>query len=98
MIAVEEAKGTETTLDVVDGMQFDRGFLSPYFVTDPEKLEATTSDYDREKLEERPAKLAGGVAVIRVGAASEAELKSRLAQRRQHSRFSFPSSRLFGIR
>jgi chaperonin GroEL len=219
VISVEEAKGTETTLEVVDGMQFDRGFLSPYFVTDPEQLEAvlqeplvllcekkisnlkdllplleqvakmnssllivaedveaealatlvvnmirgvlpcaavkapgfgdrrktilqdiailtgakviseelglkletvtinelgktkrvvidrenttiiggagskeaiearcneirkqiqtTTSDYDREKLEERLAKLAGGVAVIRVGAASEAELKSR---------------------
>ena len=219
VISVEEAKGTETTTEVVDGMQFDRGFLSPYFVTDPEKLEAvlqeplvllcekkitnlkdllplleqvakmsssllivaedleaealatlvvnmlrgvlpcaavkapgfgdrrktmlqdiatltgakviseelglkletvtinelgkakrividrenttiiggagskeaiearcneirkqiqtTTSDYDREKLEERLAKLAGGVAVVRVGAASEAELKSR---------------------
>ena len=40
VISVEEAKGTETTLGVVEGMQFDRGFLSPYFVTDPEKLEA----------------------------------------------------------
>ena len=39
-VTVEEAKGTETVLDVVDGMQFDRGFLSPYFVTDPEKMEA----------------------------------------------------------
>ena len=40
-VTVEEAKGTETTLDVVEGLQFDRGYLSPYFVTDPEKLEAT---------------------------------------------------------
>lgn len=44
VISVEEAKGTETTLEVVEGMQFDRGFLSPYFVTDPEKLEAVLED------------------------------------------------------
>jgi chaperonin GroEL len=43
-ITVEEAKGTATTLDVVEGMQFDRGFLSPYFVTDPQKMEAVLED------------------------------------------------------
>jgi chaperonin GroEL len=38
VISVEEAKGTETSLEIVEGMQFDRGYLSPYFVTDPEKM------------------------------------------------------------
>src|SRR6266540_3956671 len=44
VITVEEAKGLETTLEMVDGMQFDRGYLSPYFVTDPEKMEAVLED------------------------------------------------------
>src|SRR5215203_3371811 len=44
VITVEEAKGLETTLETVEGMQFDRGYLSPYFVTDPEKMEAAVED------------------------------------------------------
>jgi chaperonin GroEL len=196
VITVEEAKSLDTTLDVVEGMQFDRGYLSPYFVTDAERMEVvaragkpllvvaedmegealamlvvnklrgtlqgcavkapgfgdrrkamlddvailtngkaisedlgiklenvtlqdlgrakrvtidrdntiiidgagkksdiegrcnqiraqiedTTSDYDREKLQERLAKLAGGVAVVKVGAATEAELKEKKAR------------------
>src|SRR3989441_707717 len=129
VITVEEAKGLETTLETVDGMQFDRGYLSPYFITDAEKMEAvledayvlvhekkiatmkdllpvlekvaqsgkqadiqgrigqikaaiekSTSDYDKEKLQERLAKLAGGVAVINVGAATETEMKEKKAR------------------
>src|SRR5439155_1331375 len=183
VITVEESKSADTVLDVVEGMQFDRGYLSPYFVTDAErmecvledalvlinekkisvmkdmlplleqvaragkplliiaedvegealatlvvnklrgtlhtcavkapgfgdrrkamlediatvtggkaitedlgmklenlKLEEPSSDYDREKLQERLAKLAGGVAVIKVGAATETEMKEKKAR------------------
>jgi chaperonin GroEL len=44
VITVEEAKAMETTLDLVEGMQFDRGYLSPYFVTDPERMECMLED------------------------------------------------------
>src|SRR5205085_264191 len=126
VITVEESKSADTVLDVVEGMQFDRGYLSPYFVTDAERMEAvledaivlihekkisvmkdntpivegggkssaiegrikqiraqieeTTSDYDREKLQERLAKLAGGVAVVKVGAATETAMKEKKAR------------------
>jgi chaperonin GroEL len=40
VVSVEEAKGTETTIEMVEGMQFDRGYLSPYFITDPQRMEA----------------------------------------------------------
>jgi chaperonin GroEL len=44
VVSVEEAKGIETVLDVVEGMQFDRGYISPYFVTDPQKMEAELTE------------------------------------------------------
>src|SRR4029078_4847381 len=44
VITVEESRTLETALEVVEGMQFDRGYLSPYFVTDPERMEATLED------------------------------------------------------
>ncbi len=44
VITVEESKGTDTTVDVVEGMQFDKGYISPYFVTDPERMEAVLED------------------------------------------------------
>lgn len=44
VVSVEEAKGTETLLEVVEGMQVDRGYLSPYFITDPEKMQAVLED------------------------------------------------------
>jgi chaperonin GroEL len=40
VITIEESKGTQTTLEIVEGMQFDRGYISPYFITDPERMEA----------------------------------------------------------
>jgi chaperonin GroEL len=77
VISVEEAKGTQTAVEVVEGMQFDRGFLSPYFITDSEKLEAALEDpfimlYDKRinnlndllPLLEQVAKMSGSLLIV----------------------------------
>lgn len=85
VISVEEAKGTETALEVVEGMQFDRGFLSPYFITDSEKLEAVLEEpvillYDKKitnlkdllPLLEQVAKMSGSLLIVAEDVESEA--------------------------
>jgi chaperonin GroEL len=85
VISVEEAKGTETMLEVVEGMQFDRGFLSPYFITDTEALEAALDEpfillYDKKitslkdllPLLEQVAKMSGSLLIVAEDVESEA--------------------------
>jgi chaperonin GroEL len=85
VISVEEAKGTETALEVVEGMQFDRGFLSPYFITEAEKLEAVLEEpvillYDKKitnlkdllPLLEQVAKMSGSLLIVAEDVESEA--------------------------
>jgi chaperonin GroEL len=85
VISVEEAKGTETALEVVEGMQFDRGFLSPYFITEAEKLEAVLVEpsillYDKKitnlkdllPLLEQVAKASGSLLIVAEDVESEA--------------------------
>ncbi len=77
VITVEEAKGMETTLDVVEGMQFDRGYISPYFVTDPEKMEAVLDDPYR--------RMGGGQVRCSTGRGNHLARRERIVRER-HSR------------
>src|SRR5438445_131743 len=103
VITVEEAKSLDTQLEVVEGMQFDRGYLSPYFVTDPDRMESVYEDVyilihekkisamkDLLPLLEQVARSGKplliiaedleGEAVVRVGAATEIEMKEKKAR------------------
>ncbi len=72
-----KARGADKDSTTIIGGQGDRKQIDARIEQIRREIEKTTSDYDREKLQERLAKLAGGVAVIRVGAPSESEMKAR---------------------
>ena len=69
VITVEEAKGLEFELDVVEGMQFDRGYLSPYFITNPEKMEVELSDPYILIHEKKLSNLQAMLPILEVGSA-----------------------------
>jgi chaperonin GroEL (HSP60 family) len=79
VITVEEAKGLETTMEIVEG-KGKTAEIQARIKQIRTQIDEATSDYDREKLQERLAKMVGGVALIKVGAATETELKEKKAR------------------
>lgn len=80
VVSVEEAKGTETTLEVVKGMQFDRGYLSPYFITDTDKMQAVLEDpliLLYEKKDRRSEGVTADLGAVRAIASTAADRRRR---------------------